>query len=206
MKKFIILIIFFLAVKSIDAQYYYPMVGKTNDDFSSAYGSRDKGSGDTYDYDWHAAIDIAGSSNDVVSIYSGEVISIENRNGTWDRSVFVHYVDDYGDYIVEYRHITPYVEENVSVAPGQLLGITADFPPTSDPSGDHLDIRYFDGAETMMDIDIDKYSNTSHPWEILQTGGDFSSEIKIMKDQNNELHSGSVISLKDADDGLGNYF
>lgn len=197
MRKTIIVLLFLLNFNFLNAQvYHYPVSGKSNEDFSSAYGSRDKGSNASeYIYDWHAGIDIAGSGNDVVPVLDGTVIHIQGTNN--NQAIFVRHTDDLGTFVVEYKHVFPIVSVNDAVYGGTPIASIAD---------DHLDIRYFDGISTWAAVDYPRYTNTSHPWAILGTGGDFYSVIKVMEDQNYELYSGGRLSLKESDDGLGNYF
>jgi murein DD-endopeptidase MepM/ murein hydrolase activator NlpD len=151
--KFIIYLIFFGLNFSSAQTYYFPLGdysagdNYSTDNFSSPFGPRNKSKDEknypaaTYDYDFHAGIDIhATNGTNVYPVCDGVV---SNWGGDW---IDIKHTDSQLNvFLVRYMHVDiaeSFKHKNKSVVGGtDIIAEVADYLSDNKTGNDHLDIR-----------------------------------------------------------------
>jgi len=106
---FIIFIILFTFSNLLSQNFYFPVAEKTTDDFSSAFGPRNVGTqnypGNSYDYDFHAAIDIAAPVGQIIYPVTDGIVEEINDSDNDNEYIIIKHEDAYGPFLTKYLHI-----------------------------------------------------------------------------------------------------
>ncbi|GAI54602.1 unnamed protein product, partial [marine sediment metagenome] len=177
---------------------YFPVDGKSTEDFNSSFGSRNLGTQEyphatLYDYDFHAGLDIAGPENTkVLPVYSGQILKI-------GYSYMIIKPSNTSNVYYKYIHIVPnYLLYELDMVTGGVteLGKT--------DSENHLDIRYlvhndYVDENSFGNWDYNTYNpvrklvvnNTTSPIIVNKDGVPLSSIISLSTYEDNGTLNGN---------------
>ena len=185
---FIILITFFPFSHILTQNFYFPVAGESADNFSSAFGPRNKGSQNYpnigYDYDFHAAIDIAAPVGEIIYPVTDGIVEKINNSNSDNEYIIIKHEDSYGPFLVKYLHVD--VNTNLNngdtvIGGSTIIGTVRNYSS----GGSHLDIRFFPYISSWLDIFFFD-ANADNPGKIL-VGTNYTN-LPIPLDENgNEL-------------------